>query len=161
MYALRRVGLPPLHRAPRQAQWRGPCLTRRSFSVQALSEGFLDLATALPLPPSLPPYSTTIILVTVVSRILITLPVSIWVCHYQVILSMGSLTPHTGCTAAMEAPRHCPADDRKHGSQGATFYCSRNEGKRRNCSAYERLPNCRRKSNVGRKVQENRDRTNV
>lgn len=46
--------------------------------MQSLCDGFLDLAIALPLPPSLPPYSTTIILVTVVTRLAL-LPVSVWV----------------------------------------------------------------------------------
>ncbi|TDL29551.1 hypothetical protein BD410DRAFT_779991 [Rickenella mellea] len=49
-----------------------------SFTLQTLSESFYDFALALPLPPSFPPYSTTIILTTVLSRVLFTLPVSIW-----------------------------------------------------------------------------------
>ncbi|CAL1700800.1 unnamed protein product [Somion occarium] len=54
---------------------------RRTFvssALQTLSEGFLDLAIAIPYPQSLPPYSGTIILVTVVSRLLFTVPFSIW-----------------------------------------------------------------------------------
>ena len=50
----------------------------RRFFTQSLCDGFLDLAIALPLPPSLPPYSTTIILVTVVTRLAL-LPVAVWV----------------------------------------------------------------------------------
>ncbi|THV08441.1 hypothetical protein K435DRAFT_771944 [Dendrothele bispora CBS 962.96] len=42
-----------------------------------MGQEFLDLATALPYPPSFPPYSTTIILVTVFSRLL-TVPVTLW-----------------------------------------------------------------------------------
>ncbi|KAH7914208.1 60Kd inner membrane protein-domain-containing protein [Hygrophoropsis aurantiaca] len=54
-------------------------IKRRTFvSIGAFSDGFLDLATALPLPPSLPPYSTTIILCTVITRIVWTVPFSIW-----------------------------------------------------------------------------------
>ncbi|TFK75819.1 hypothetical protein BDN72DRAFT_891695 [Pluteus cervinus] len=45
--------------------------------MQQLGNGFLDLAIALPLPPSLPPYSTTIILVTLLSRFAL-LPFTIW-----------------------------------------------------------------------------------
>ncbi|TFK43448.1 60Kd inner membrane protein-domain-containing protein [Crucibulum laeve] len=56
----------PRHRHPRN----------RRFFVQNLCNGFLDLAIALPLPPSLPPYSTTIILVTLVTRFAL-LPISI------------------------------------------------------------------------------------
>jgi hypothetical protein len=53
---------------------------RRSFvTFETFTEGFLDLAIALPYPESFPPYSTTIILVAVVSRLLFTVPVSIWV----------------------------------------------------------------------------------
>jgi hypothetical protein len=50
----------------------------RRFFIQNLCEGFLDVAIALPLPPSVPPYSTTIILVTVVTRLAL-LPIAIWV----------------------------------------------------------------------------------
>ncbi|KAF9008982.1 60Kd inner membrane protein-domain-containing protein [Cyathus striatus] len=52
-----------------------PASRRRLF--QGLCDGFLDLAVALPIPPSLPPYSTTIIIVTVVTRFAL-LPISIW-----------------------------------------------------------------------------------
>lgn len=38
------------------------------------------MAIALPLPPEWPAYSTTIILVTVVSRLAFTVPFSVWVC---------------------------------------------------------------------------------
>ncbi|GBE79688.1 60Kd inner membrane protein-domain-containing protein [Sparassis latifolia] len=54
-----------------------------SAAVQGLSEQFLDLAIALPLPPSLPPYSTTILLVTVVSRLIFTVPFSVWAKNRQ------------------------------------------------------------------------------
>ncbi|KAF8639734.1 hypothetical protein AX17_000996 [Amanita inopinata Kibby_2008] len=45
--------------------------------MQGICDGFLDLALALPIPPSLPPYSTTIILVTLVTRTAL-LPIAIW-----------------------------------------------------------------------------------
>lgn len=50
----------------------------RRYYAQSLGDGFLDLALALPIPPEFPAYSTTIILVTIVSRLAL-LPVSIWV----------------------------------------------------------------------------------
>lgn len=50
-----------------------------SSTLQTLGEGFLDLAIAIPYPQSLPPYSGTIILVTVASRLFLTVPFSIWV----------------------------------------------------------------------------------
>ncbi|KAK7695905.1 hypothetical protein QCA50_000544 [Cerrena zonata] len=56
-------------------------LNHRTFvssTLQTLGDGFLDLAVAIPYPQSLPPYSGTIILVTVVSRLFITVPFSIW-----------------------------------------------------------------------------------
>ncbi|OAX44558.1 hypothetical protein K503DRAFT_678466 [Rhizopogon vinicolor AM-OR11-026] len=53
-------------------------LQRRTLTVESFTNGFLDLAAALPLPPSLPPYSTTIIICTVVSRLIWTVPFSIW-----------------------------------------------------------------------------------
>jgi mitochondrial inner membrane protein COX18 len=53
--------------------------TRSLVTVQQLTEGFLDLAIALPFPPEWPPYSSTIVTVTLLSRLLFTLPVSIWV----------------------------------------------------------------------------------
>ncbi|KAK7470529.1 hypothetical protein VKT23_001954 [Stygiomarasmius scandens] len=42
-----------------------------------MGQEFLDLATALPYPPGFPPYSSTIILVTIFSRLL-TVPVTVW-----------------------------------------------------------------------------------
>ncbi|KAF9818317.1 hypothetical protein IEO21_02832 [Rhodonia placenta] len=54
-----------------------------SAAIQSLTDGFLDLAIALPLPPGLPPYSTTIILVTAVSRLIFTVPFSIWAKNRQ------------------------------------------------------------------------------
>jgi len=53
--------------------------SRRTFvSLDVLKDGFLDLATALPLPPSWPAYSTTIILCTVLTRLALTVPFSVW-----------------------------------------------------------------------------------
>jgi mitochondrial inner membrane protein COX18 len=84
-FALRRLAAPPprprfgLHDQRVALSLRG----RRSFTtpaIESLSEGFLDLALALPIPPSLPPYSATIVIVTVVSRLLFTVPFSLWVC---------------------------------------------------------------------------------
>ncbi|KAF8974472.1 60Kd inner membrane protein-domain-containing protein [Flammula alnicola] len=57
--------------------YRHPSLSNRRYFIQSVCNGFLDLALALPLPPSLPPYSTTIILVTIASRLAL-LPISIW-----------------------------------------------------------------------------------
>ncbi|KAJ7781139.1 hypothetical protein B0H16DRAFT_1231097, partial [Mycena metata] len=51
-------------------------LNKRYF-IQSLCDGFLDLAVALPYPPSVPAYSATIILVTVASR-LVLFPVALW-----------------------------------------------------------------------------------
>ena len=47
--------------------------------IQQASEGFLDLALAIPFPEYIPPYSGTIILLTIASRAIFTLPFSIWV----------------------------------------------------------------------------------
>ncbi|KAH9999268.1 membrane insertase OXA1/ALB3/YidC, partial [Russula vinacea] len=44
----------------------------------AIQDGFLDLAVALPWPSSFPPYSSTIILLTVVTRLALTVPFSVW-----------------------------------------------------------------------------------
>ncbi|KIJ70050.1 hypothetical protein HYDPIDRAFT_104734 [Hydnomerulius pinastri MD-312] len=56
--------------------------SRRTFitssTINTLSESFLDLAIALPIPPSWPAYSTTIILGTVLSRLVFTVPFSVW-----------------------------------------------------------------------------------
>ncbi|KAJ7590947.1 60Kd inner membrane protein-domain-containing protein [Mycena floridula] len=49
---------------------------RRHF-IQDLSNGFLDLAIVLPFPASFPPYSSTIILLTVLIRTSL-LPLAIW-----------------------------------------------------------------------------------
>jgi len=64
---------------------------RRTFfssTIQTLSDQFLDLAVALPYPPSLPAYSTTIILVTVASRLILTVPFSVWVGYYVLRFSL-------------------------------------------------------------------------
>ncbi|KAG6911184.1 hypothetical protein DXG01_003051 [Tephrocybe rancida] len=45
--------------------------------MPTLGDGFLDLAIALPIPPTLPAYSTTIIITTIVARFVL-LPVAIW-----------------------------------------------------------------------------------
>ncbi|CCM03167.1 uncharacterized protein FIBRA_05289 [Fibroporia radiculosa] len=54
-----------------------------SLNKYLKANGFLDLAIALPLPPILPPYSTTIIVVTVVSRLFFTVPFSVWAKNRQ------------------------------------------------------------------------------
>ena len=56
----------------------GQGLVHRRLFMQGLCDAFLDLAIALPFPAALPPYSTTIILTTVVARVAL-LPVAIWV----------------------------------------------------------------------------------
>ena len=48
-------------------------------ALQSLTDGFLELALALPYPETFPPYASTIILTTVLSRLFITLPFLIWV----------------------------------------------------------------------------------
>lgn len=54
--------------------------SRRTFvSLDILKDGFLDLAIALPIPPSWPAYSTTIILCTLLTRLAFTVPFSLWV----------------------------------------------------------------------------------
>ncbi|KAG2116100.1 60Kd inner membrane protein-domain-containing protein [Suillus discolor] len=66
-----------LHRPCGNVQPRS--FQRRTFvNIETFTNGFLDLATALPLPSSFPPYSTTIIICTVVSRLIWTVPFSIW-----------------------------------------------------------------------------------
>ena len=51
---------------------------KRQFT-SSIYDGFLDLALALPWPSSFPPYSSTIILLTVASRLALTVPFSVWV----------------------------------------------------------------------------------
>ncbi|KAH8105896.1 60Kd inner membrane protein-domain-containing protein [Cristinia sonorae] len=63
--------------------------SRRTFittTIQSASNGFLDLALALPYSELIPPYSATIILTTVASRLLLTVPFSIWAKRRQWIL---------------------------------------------------------------------------
>jgi inner membrane protein COX18 len=55
---------------------------KRHFT-SAIQDGFLDLAVALPWPSSFPPYSSTIILLTVVTRLALTVPFSVWVSPVQ------------------------------------------------------------------------------
>ena len=53
-------------------------LSNRRHFIQGLCDGFIDLALALPIPPSLPPYSSTIIILTIISRLAL-VPISTWV----------------------------------------------------------------------------------
>ncbi|TFK55965.1 hypothetical protein OE88DRAFT_1621195 [Heliocybe sulcata] len=64
------------HRRERLA--RRTLVTSVTSAVQTLSDGFVDLALALPLPPSWPTYSSTIILTTIATRLVFTVPFSIW-----------------------------------------------------------------------------------
>jgi hypothetical protein len=61
--------------------WAGIPGKRRFTS--AIQDGFLDLAIALPWPTSFPQYSSTIILITVISRLAVTVPFSVWVSAVQ------------------------------------------------------------------------------
>ena len=85
---LARYGFRP-SRILRGASYQQPRLgfalhqSRRTFvSLDVLKDGFLDLAIALPIPPSWPAYSTTIILCTVLTRLAFTVPFSVWVNFY-------------------------------------------------------------------------------
>ncbi|EJF61190.1 hypothetical protein DICSQDRAFT_60851 [Dichomitus squalens LYAD-421 SS1] len=73
--ALRPVRCGPRHLPPRR--------TFIASTIQSLSDGFLDLAIALPYPSGWPPYSCTIILVTVVTRLAFTVPFSVWAKNRQ------------------------------------------------------------------------------
>ncbi|RDX55563.1 hypothetical protein OH76DRAFT_1317916, partial [Lentinus brumalis] len=75
-----RTALATLRPPLRASRWppRRP-VPRRTFissALQGLSDGFLDLAIALPFPPGWPPYASTIILVTVATRLVFTVPFS-------------------------------------------------------------------------------------
>ncbi|KAI1795182.1 60Kd inner membrane protein-domain-containing protein [Ganoderma leucocontextum] len=82
-----RTALATLRPSLRPARYTSRCYpSRRTFispAIHSLSEGFLDLATALPYPPDWAPYSCTIILVTVVTRLAFTVPFSIWAKNRQ------------------------------------------------------------------------------
>lgn len=80
---LRRCSLAHLS-PPSVLRYAKPIPAQRRYFIQSLCDGFLDLTAALPIPPSLPPYSTTIILVTLATRVAL-LPVSIWVRHSVVL----------------------------------------------------------------------------
>lgn len=70
----------PLRFSPLRQQTKHRTLWTESF--QTLTNGFLDLAIALPYPLSFPPYASTIVLTTVLTRALFTLPFSIWVSNF-------------------------------------------------------------------------------
>ncbi|CDO71272.1 hypothetical protein BN946_scf184908.g29 [Trametes cinnabarina] len=74
---------PSLVAAARRPRRPLPHRTFVSSTIHGLSEGFLDLAIALPWPPEWPPYSCTIILVTVVTRLAFTVPFSVWAKNRQ------------------------------------------------------------------------------
>ncbi|KAM5540458.1 hypothetical protein V8D89_005916 [Ganoderma adspersum] len=82
-----RTALASLRPSLRSARYPPRCHPpRRTFiasTIHSLSEGFLDLATALPYPPGWPPYACTIILVTVVTRLAFTVPFSVWAKNRQ------------------------------------------------------------------------------
>ncbi|KAI0750737.1 60Kd inner membrane protein-domain-containing protein [Daedaleopsis nitida] len=75
--------LRPSLRSSRCLPRGAPRRTFLSSTIHGLSEGFLDLAIALPIPPEWPVYSTTIILVTVVTRLAFTVPFSVWAKNRQ------------------------------------------------------------------------------
>ncbi|KAG5342533.1 hypothetical protein C0989_000661 [Termitomyces sp. Mn162] len=78
MLVLQRVPLRPSRpHGLRNLNRLGDTPANRRFFLQNLCNEFLDLAVALPIPPELPAYSTTIILTTIVARFAL-LPVSIW-----------------------------------------------------------------------------------
>ncbi|KAL7282371.1 hypothetical protein PYCCODRAFT_1364238 [Trametes coccinea BRFM310] len=77
------TSLRPSLAAARRPQRHIPRRTFVSSTIHNLSEGFLDLAIALPWPPEWPPYSCTIILVTVVTRLAFTVPFSVWAKNRQ------------------------------------------------------------------------------
>ncbi len=54
-------------------------IPRRNLS--SVANSFLDFATAIPYPTAFPPYSSTIILVTVLTRIAL-LPIATWVWEF-------------------------------------------------------------------------------
>ena len=84
-------------------------------NLAGLSEGFLDLAVALPYPQSWPPYASTVILLTVVTRLAFTVPISVWVCR-AILVRRTSLTDEyipTGKETRLESPRACHAQTRK------------------------------------------------
>ncbi|KAH9853524.1 60Kd inner membrane protein-domain-containing protein [Lenzites betulinus] len=74
---------PSLAASSRRSQRPLPRRTFVSSTIHGLSEGFLDLAIALPFPPEWPPYSCSIILVTVVTRLAFTVPFSVWAKNRQ------------------------------------------------------------------------------
>lgn len=100
MFALHRTAVrPTIQHGIRLPRIQRPGVARtinkpRTFvseAIQTASEGFLDLALALPFPEAIPPYSGTIILVTVLSRF-ITVPFSLWVRVHSYLLSIVILT---------------------------------------------------------------------
>lgn len=80
-YRPRNLQSNPLRFQPLRQQTKHRTLWTQS--LQTLTDGFLDLAIALPYPLSFPPYASTIILTTVLTRALFTLPFSIWVSRLQ------------------------------------------------------------------------------
>ena len=105
---------------------------RRTFissTIQSLSDGFLDLAIALPYPPGWPPYSCTIILVTVVTRLALTVPFSVWVFTLPREAPLYLLTYWPAVlgqkpTMARGDHRHTPAEERDacYTQTGSTRY---------------------------------------
>ncbi|KAL4076072.1 60Kd inner membrane protein-domain-containing protein [Scleroderma citrinum] len=105
-YACRTRGI-----AKPSRQFLPPFRRRTISSLDALAGGFLDLATALPIPPALPPYSTTIILCTALSRLVLTVPFSIWAKQRQwraeeiVVPTIRSMVPNVAKSVSEEMTR--------------------------------------------------------
>ena len=72
---------------------------------QPLKEGFLDLSLALPWPVDFPQYTSTIILVSVLSRLVFTLPFSVWVRAVLFVLFLNALKYVIGKETAMALGR--------------------------------------------------------
>jgi inner membrane protein COX18 len=77
-------------RTLRNAQSRGFV----SETISFLSNGFVDLALASPFAPSLPPYTATIVTLTVLTRVCLILPLSVWV-SLPVFVAISKLTSYT------------------------------------------------------------------
>lgn len=79
--------------------------SNRAFTtsiIHDVSQGFLDLALALPYSELVPSYSATIIATTVVTRLVLTVPFSIWVRYSLVLILDHFNSAHVGEETAVE-----------------------------------------------------------
>ena len=96
-------------------------------AIQTASDGFLDLSLTLPYSELVPPYSATIIITTIVTRILFTVPFSVWVRAYVSYMDMSLIRTSLGQATTMDPRRCCSAQTSRGDARSSQASSTRHE----------------------------------